>query len=128
MTTPAIQAALETLVDAIRAELRGEFLSVLGESAPSPKRRGPGRPKGSGRGSVVKAKRAKGAKRTPEELAALTTAVLAAVKKNPGSRVEELARIMGLPTSELALPMLKLREDRQIVKKGEKRAARYTAK
>lgn len=129
MTTPAIQAALDTLVDAIRAELRGEFLSVLGGSAPSPKRRGPGRPKGSRRGSVAQAKRrTKGAKRTPDELAALTTAVLVAVKKNPGSRVEELARVMGLPTSELALPMLKLREDRQIVKKGEKRAARYTAK
>jgi hypothetical protein len=70
----------------------------------------------------------KGAKRTPDELAALTTAVLVAVKKNPGSRVEELARAMGLPTSDLALPMLKLREERQIVKKGEKRAARYTAK
>jgi hypothetical protein len=57
MTTPAIQAALDTLVDAIRAELRGEFLAVLGGSAPSPKRRGPGRPKGSARASVVKAKR-----------------------------------------------------------------------
>lgn len=120
--SPAVTALFQQLVDQIEAEVREEFLGRLGVDGAAPKK------SGKKPGPKPKAARAKGAKRTPDELEALKTAVFTAVKKNPGSRVEELATIMSLTTKDLALPMLQLRDEKRIVKKGEKRAARYTAK
>lgn len=126
MTTPQIQAALDSLVAAIRAELREEFLSALGGAAPAAKRGGR-----RGRGArpaaaSVKRARAKGAKRTGEELEALTKSVLAYVKKNPGQRVEQIAAGLGTTTKELALPIIKL--GKALKTQGQRRGTKYSAR
>jgi hypothetical protein len=125
MTTPSIQAALDSLVAAIRAELREEFLSALGGSAPAAKR---GAPRGKRAPAAAPAKRArtKGAKRTSEELEALTKNVLAYVKRNPGQRVEQIAAELGTTTKELALPIIKL--GKALKTQGQRRGTKYSAR
>lgn len=120
MTTPNVQAALDALIDAIRAELRAEFLSALGGAAtPAAKPRG-ARVRTAGRA------RAKGAKRSPEELEALTKNVLLHVKKHPGQRVEQIAAALGTSTKELALPVLKL--GKALKTQGQRRGTKYFAR
>jgi hypothetical protein len=126
MTTPSVQAALDTLIEAIRSELREEFLSALGGSGSAPKRGG-GRAKRSAPSAAPRAKaRAKGAKRTPEELEELTKNVLAHIKKNPGQRVEQIAEALGTSTKELALPIIKL--GKALKTQGQRRGTKYTAR
>jgi hypothetical protein len=117
------------LIEAIRAELREEFLSLLGSSSPASKKRGGRRQaKVASRAKAKGKARRKGAKRTPEELAALTTKTLAAIKKTPGKRVEELSDALGVGTRELALPILKLFEQKSIKTTGQRRGTKYFPK
>ncbi len=115
MTSAAVQSALDTLVFAIRDELRAEFLAALGAGAtPSPFNKGRGRPIKTS----IPRSRAKGAKRTPEELEALTKSALAFIRKNPGSRVEQIGAGLGVPTKDLVLPIGKLFEAKSIKSTG----------
>jgi hypothetical protein len=128
MTSSAVQTALDTLIEAIRAELREEFLSALGSSSSAPTKRGRRRqPKASSKAKATRA-RAKGAKRTPEELEALTAKTLAAITKTPGKRVEELSEVLGVGSKELALPILKLFEQKSIKTTGQRRGTKYFPK
>jgi hypothetical protein len=123
MTTANIQAALDSLVDAIRSELRQEFLSALG-GAPAATR---GRRRGARPAAPARAKtRSKGAKRTPEELEALTKNVLSHIKRNPGQRVEQIAEALGTTTKELALPIIKL--GKALKTQGQRRGTKYSAR
>jgi hypothetical protein len=72
--------------------------------------------------------RAKGAKRSPDELEAITKRLHAYVSKHPGERIEQIAAAMGVPTKELNLPCKKLIAERKLHTKGHKRATTYTAK
>jgi hypothetical protein len=125
MTTPTIQAALDALVEAIRSELRMEFLSALGGTEP-PARRGEARKPGRVTAPARMKARAKGAKRTPDELEALTKNVLAHIKRNPGQRVEQIAAALGTSTKELALPIIKL--GKALKTQGQRRGTKYTAR
>ena len=125
MTTPTIQAALDALVDAIRSELRMEFLSALGGAEPSA-RRGDARKPGRTPAPARMKTRAKGAKRTPDELEALTKNVLAHIKRNPGQRVEQIAAALGTSTKELALPIIKL--GKALKTQGQRRGTKYSAR
>ena len=93
-------------------------------------RRGPGRPRGTVVASAGRrrGRPGKGQKRTGAELEALTAQLLAAIKKAPGNRIEQVGAAMGVPTKELALPIRKLLADGAIRKKGQKRATAYFAK
>jgi hypothetical protein len=126
MTTPQIQAALDSLVAAIRAELRAEFLSALGGSAPALKRGGRRAQGARAAATKVVRARAKGAKRTGEELEALTKNVLSYVKRNPGQRVEQIAAGLGSTTKELALPIIKL--GKALKTQGQRRGTKYSAR
>ncbi len=125
MTTPTVQAALDALIDAIRAELRAEFLSALGGPAAAPRPR-TARAKATERSRRAAAPRAKGAKRTPEELEELTKNLLAYVKKNPGQRVEQIAEALGTGTKDLALPVRKL--GKALRTRGQRRGTKYFAR
>lgn len=125
MTSSAVQSALDTLMDAIRAEVREEFLSVLGTSSAASTKPGGRR---EARAASKPKPRPKGAKRTPEELEALTAKTLAAIKKAPGKRVEELSEALGVGTKELALPILKLFEQKSIKTTGQRRGTKYFPK
>jgi hypothetical protein len=69
--------------------------------------------------------RAKGAKRSPDELEKLTTQLLTYVKGNPGQRIEQIAQGMGTSTKELNLPAKKLLAKKSLRTKGHKRATQY---
>lgn len=64
-------------------------------------------------------------KRTAEDLDALKTKFLAAVKKRPGLRIEQLNKELGLSTGELALPVRQLVADKAVKTVGQKRATTY---
>ena len=69
--------------------------------------------------------RAKGAKRSPDELEKLTGQLLAYIKGNAGQRIEQIADGMGTSTKELNLPAKKLLSTKAIKTKGHKRATQY---
>jgi hypothetical protein len=72
--------------------------------------------------------RAKGVKRKPEELRGLVRQLHGYVAKNPGQRIEQIGRGLGLGTRDLALPVKKLLRDRKLSTKGQRRATKYFAK
>lgn len=126
MITPRIQAALDELVAAIQESTISSFQAMLsGGTAPS----APASRASSARAGRPAAKsRPKGAKRTPEEIEAQTKTLLSTIKKNPGLRIEEISKMIGISTKELALPVIKLFESKSITSKGNRRATRYFPK
>lgn len=102
--------------------------ALAGGEVPRRGRRGAGAA-GSRRAAVAAPKaprlRAKGAKRSPDELEELTEQLLAYIKGNPGQRIEQIADGMGTSTKELNLPAKKLLGNKSIKTKGHKRATQY---
>ena len=78
---------------------------------------------GRGRSSV----RAKGAKRSSNELDKLADSFHGFVAKHPGLRIEQINKQLGTSTKDLALPIRKLIADGAIKTKGEKRSTAYFA-
>ena len=66
-----------------------------------------------------------GAKRTAEDLEALSNQLASFVKANPGLRVEQINKELGTTTKDLALPIRKLLADNVITSKGQKRSTTY---
>lgn len=126
MMTPRIQAALDELVAAIQESTLSSFQAMLsgGAVTETPARRAPV----ARAGKPAAKSRPKGAKRTPEEIEAQTKTLLATIKKNPGLRIEEISKMIGISTKELALPVIKLFESKSITSKGNRRATRYYPK
>jgi len=129
MTTPKIQAIIENFVTELSAALAEASHSAIASAL------GGGQPAAVGRaraGKVAKAtkpaKRAKGGKRTAEELDQLTSALLAHVKRHPGLRIEQIGQALELTTKDLALPAKKLIAEKKISTKGQRRATTYFPK
>ena len=76
---------------------------------------------GRGRSSV----RAKGSKRSSNELDKLADSFHGFVAKHPGLRIEQINKQLGTSTKDLALPIRKLIADGAIKTKGEKRSTAY---
>lgn len=69
-------------------------------------------------------------KRSPDDIARAGAQFLAFVTKNPGLRIEQINRKLNTKTSDLALPIRKLRlggRRAQIKTKGQARATMYYA-
>lgn len=129
MTTPRVAAALEELRAALLEELLGTITDTLGSTLGSDALAPLGAPSKRSAASAPSAKkRAKGAKRTQEEIAAQGKAVLAYVKKNPGSRAEQISKDTGVESKDLALVIKNLLGEKSLSRKGVKRATSYTAK
>jgi hypothetical protein len=112
----ARRAALDTLESAFGGGVaRGLGASSAGAAtvASNGAPRG-GRPRGG-----------RGAKRTSEDLEALSAQVASFVKSHPGMRIEQINRELGTTTKDLALPIRKLLADNVITSKGQKRATTY---
>src|SRR5262249_24407150 len=71
--------------------------------------------------SVVRPRGGRGAKRTPEDLEALSTKFLSFVKEHPGLRIEQVNKELGTTTKDLALPIRRLISEGMISAKGQKR-------
>jgi hypothetical protein len=128
MSTPKIHAIIEAFVAELSAALaeasHGAIAQALGGN-PSPVAV---RAKGRGATSLKPAKRAKGGKRSADELQQLTESLLAHVKKNPGLRIEQIGAAIALTTKDLALPAKKLISEKKLRTKGQRRATTYFAK
>jgi hypothetical protein len=107
----ARRAALDTLESAFGGKATSGGGSVTAaHSVPARA----GRPRGG-----------RGAKRTSEDLEALSAQVASFVKAHPGLRIEQINKELGTTTKELALPIRKLLADSVITSKGQKRSTTY---
>ena len=114
VTEIARRAALETLGAAFSGSpaTDGGRASVA-KSVAAP-RAAAGRPAGG-----------RGAKRAPEDIEAMGQRFAAYVKANPGLRIEQINKVLGTTTKDLALPIRKLEADGMITTKGQRRATQY---
>ena len=129
-----VRARVESFVGELSELIRRSAMETVqqalagGGDAPRRGRRGaaPGGRRGAGAvAKAPRAARAKGAKRSPDELEKLTTQLLTYIKGNAGQRIEQIADGMGTSTKELNLPAKKLLSTKAIKTKGHKRATQY---
>ncbi|MBN8609635.1 MAG: DNA-binding protein [Deltaproteobacteria bacterium] len=73
------------------------------------------------------ARKSKGGKRDPKDLAKLVDTVEAHIAKNSGHGVETIAKYLNVSTKDLALPIIKLLDAKKITRKGQRRGTRYFA-
>ncbi len=126
-TTPDIRTLVDQFTSDIvkitqRAsleDLHARLSSVLGDTAPA--RRGPGRPRGSG-------KRGRPGKFTPEQMERHGASILALLKKTPGARSEQLSAAMKMDAATLRIPLKALIQAKKIKVKGQKRGTTYFAR
>ena len=126
-TTPDIRSLVEQFTNNISQVMRRAALEevhaklslAIGDVAP--KRRGPGRPKGSG-------KRGRPGKFTPEQLDAMGGKILGLLKKNPGARSEQLSAAMKMDAATLRIPLKALIAAKKVKVKGQKRGTTYFAR
>jgi predicted HTH transcriptional regulator len=78
-----------------------------------------------GRATALLGSRARGAKRSSDELERLSDTFVEFVKSNPGLRIEQINKQLGTSTKDLALPIRKLVSDGAIKVKGQKRSTTY---
>lgn len=114
----------------IRDEIRRGFEAAIGGSAPARRGRPPGRPAASAPAPAASKKfaspsRKKGEKRSPEQIAAVQTALADYIAKTPGQRIEEIGRALKLPTKDLTRPISKLIAGKKVKTTGQKRATKY---
>jgi len=119
MHSPAIQAALNNLVETVRTSVTAEFLEFFrGDAKPL---RGK-----AGKKPRQAPKRKEGGRRSSEEGERVAKLIVSHLKKNPDSRVEQMAQALGsYSTKDLALPIKQLLADKAIVKKGQRRGTTY---
>jgi hypothetical protein len=126
--TPSIEEAVELLKSALRESVREEekqkILQSLSNGTPITSSRGA---RQSAPGRVAKP-RPKGAKRDPADIEQLTRDLIGFVKKNPQSRIEQIAQGLGVTTKDLALPTRKLIADKQLKVTGQRRGTRYSVR
>lgn len=115
---------VQNLTAAIEQNVLQAMRTTLTNRGPSASKRGQRRvTSGKAAGG-----RARGQKRDPQELEALTNKLRAYVAKNAGQRIEQIGKGLGIPTKELALPAKKLLAAKLLTTKGQKRATTYFPK
>jgi hypothetical protein len=114
ITELARRAALDTLESAFGGKTGRAGGAPTVAAMPTPDVARAGRPRGG-----------RGAKRTAEDLEALSEKFAAFVKANPGLRIEQINKELGTTTKDLALPIRKLVADKVISAKGQKRSTTY---
>jgi len=127
---PSTDAAIREAVNSFVEQLRGLIQQAALESVHAaltqerPTKRGK-----AGRVAVHNAARAraKGAKRTPDELETLFKKLHAHIGENSGERIEQIGAALGVSTKDLVLPIKKLVSEKKVSKKGQKRATTYWA-
>jgi hypothetical protein len=70
-------------------------------------------------------RRRRGGKRSPEEISQMADTLLDYIGKNPGQRMESIARALDSSTQELTLPIKKLLLGGRLRTEGQKRATSY---
>jgi hypothetical protein len=118
------------LTERVHEEALETVRGALGR-APAPKRSGSKKKarkaRKAGPGRPRKAAARQGGRRSAEDVAAVGGTVLAHVRANPGQRLEEIGRDLGVATKELKRPISNLMEAKALRTEGQKRGTRYFA-
>jgi len=123
--------------EAVQASLQGEIAPTPAaprgrpKAAPTARAARPAGPPPKAAAPAKKpaaATRAPGQKRDPKELAKLVERLADHIKANPGQRIEQINKALGVPTKDLNLPIRKLLSAKRITTKGQKRATTYFPK
>jgi hypothetical protein len=135
---------IRTRIDSFLAELSGlvrkaaleAVEEALGEGAS--RRRGPGKPRGSGRRGprrprksarrgrpVRRARAGKRIRRSAADLEKIAARVLAHVKSNAGHRLEQIGKALKTDTAILKRPIANLLAAKKLSTKGQKRGTKY---
>ena len=136
MPNNSTDAAIRTRIDSFLAELSGlvkrqaleAVHEALGDGAAPRRRRGPGRPRGSGRrgpGRPRRAAKGRRIRRSPAQLAQIGARVLAQVRSKAGQRLEEIGRALRTDTAILKKPVADLLKAKKLRTTGAKRGTRY---
>jgi len=116
------------LATTVRRSVLEQVVAAMGGDIPIPyslkTKRGPGRPRGSGR--PARAARA-GGKRSSEQVAAMGENLLAHVKSKPGQRAEQIAAALRSDVKTIRLPMQQLLAAKKVRTKGQRRGTTYFA-
>jgi len=123
-----IESLVATFVADLTALLRASALGVFEEALGAQVTGKTARRTARGRGTPASSRRAKGEKRDPKDLEALTDKLAAFIKKTPGQRIEQIGKALGTPTKDLSLPVKKLIAAKRVSTKGQKRATTYFAR
>ena len=106
-----------------------QVMQALGGDAPAPARRGPGRPKGSSNAAPAAPKAKRGGKRirrSAQDLAGMSDALLAHVKANPGQRGEQIAAALKTDVGTMRKPMKLLIAKKLVKTHGQRRGMTYS--
>jgi len=134
-----IQSFLGELSGLVKKSALEAVQAALTDGGPARKRRGPGRPRGSGRRgpgrpqkTIRRARRAvartgKRVRRSAEDLEKIATRVLAHVKVNTGQRLEEIGAALKSDTAILKRPIANLLAAKKLRTEGQKRGTKYFA-
>jgi len=145
MATPTLDQDIQNRIQSFLAELSGlvrrsameAVRGVLGEG-PAPKRRGPGRPRGSSTAKRRPGRSRKAAatgfaragrrvRRSAADLEKIAARVLAHVKSNAGHRLEQIGKALQTDTGVLKRPIANLLAAGKLRTQGRKRGTMYFA-
>jgi hypothetical protein len=120
-----------SVLDALRSASIDELADVAGRGAPS--RRGPGRPRSAGDGSVAAAPKRRGrggrlGRRSAGDITRMIESIVEALQKSAaGLRAEQIREALGVEAKELPRPLAEAISSGRITKSGQKRATTYFA-
>ena len=130
-----IELFAEELAELIRQAALESVQEALGEgaspTAAKPRRKKKTRRKAgkkTTRKTAAKRKDGRQARRTSEELEALSSSIASYVKSNPGQRLEQIAKALELSTAEMKRPVTLLLDAKKLTTKGQKRGTMYFAR
>lgn len=128
-TTPEIQDLVNTFASQLSLLVRRTALeqvaAALGSEGSAPKRRGPGRPKGATNTAPKAQRGGKRVRRSAEDLAGMSDAILAHVKANPGQRGEQIAAALNTDVGTMRKPMKALIAKKVVKTEGQRRGMTY---
>lgn len=110
----AREAAFERIAATLPAESAAQLRARVGLAAPAPETR-----------TVPASPRPKGTKRPPAELATLRDRLRRTIAERPGLRVEQINRLLGTATRDVARPLRQLVAAGLVRTEGEKRSTVY---
>ena len=119
LMSDAVTALVDKFVSDLRKVIRDELVQMLlanedGTNVPKPARR-------------LQVVRTPG-KRTVEMIEEQGKAIVGFLRKNPNSSAPEIGTALGLTIADLALPIARLKAERQIKSTGVRRGTRYSVK